>query len=142
LDYATKLCFESQSLRKEFVNYPKLASANKLFGDAKKIKGFDRTGTIFAPSITVKFVESLRNHIIHDGVLDEHPKAYEHYEKGEVVNRFVLIPDLNSGNFAKFKNRKAFYSEERKINEELPELVSLFFKSLHTTLLEIQKGLK
>ena len=129
LDYLAKLACEVERLPKDFKYYPKLASSNFLFGDRKKLKKLKLEkvkGTLFEPCEEVAEVELIRNLIIHDGLLDDMPKAYEVIEGGKAVERFVLMPDRKNGQFDRFKNRRRFYGSEDKINLRLTILVRGF----------------
>ena len=76
---AARLGFcEVERMPAEFNAYPKLASSNFLFGDRKKLKKLklDKlAGTLFEPCDEVAEVELVRNLLIHDGLLDDIPKA-------------------------------------------------------------------
>jgi len=129
LDYLAKLACEVEHLPTDFKKYPKLASSNFLFGDCKKLKRLklDKiAGTLFEPCDEVAEVELIRNLLIHDGLLDDMPKAYEVISGGKVVERFVLMPDRKDGQFERFKNRRRFYGREDKINLRLITLVRAF----------------
>jgi hypothetical protein len=127
LDYTTKLAFEMEHLRTDFSSYPRLASSNILFSDRKRIS-YDRgVATLFEPCELIAEVELYRNLIIHDGLLDDMPKAYKVIEHGQAVEKFILLPDRGpEGRLERFKNRNLFYSREDKINRRLPALVNAF----------------
>jgi hypothetical protein len=113
----------------DFKAYPKLASSNFLFGDHKKLKklALDKVaGTLFERCDEVAEVELIRNLLIHDGLLDDMPKAYEVIEGGKAVERFVLMPDRKGGQFERFKNRHRFYGREDRINLRFTTLVRGF----------------
>lgn len=126
LDYLTKVAREVENLRTDFDAYPRLASSNVLFGDKHKLRIGGQAGTLFEACDEVAEVERIRNLLIHDGLLDGTPKAYEVIRKGVAVERFVLMPDAGGGQFEKFKNRRLFYSREDKINLRLVGLVRVF----------------
>lgn len=129
LDYLAKLACEVERMPTAFTSYPKLASANFTFGDRKKLKqlkGAALDGTLFEPCEVVTEVELIRNLLIHDGLLDDMPKAYEVIENGTAIERFVLMPDRKDGRFERYKNRRRFYGGEDKINLRLIGLVRGF----------------
>ena len=100
LDHLAKLACEIKSIRTDFKSYPKLASSNFLFGDRKKLKKLARervAGTLFEACDEVIEVELIRNLLIHDGLLDDMPKAYEAIEGGKAIERYVLMPDRRDG---------------------------------------------
>jgi hypothetical protein len=129
LDYLAKLACEIERMPLTFKDYHKLTSSNFLFGDRKKLKKLtsDRMpGSLFEPCDEVSEVELIRNLLIHDGLLDDMPKAYEVVEGGKAIERFVLMPDRKNGQFERFKNRRRFYGGEDRINLRLPTLVRGF----------------
>lgn len=126
LDYVAKLACEVERMPSDFSRYPKLACSNFLFGDRKRLKLNKVAGTLFEPCDEVAEVELLRNLLIHDGLLDDMPKAYEVIEGGQAIERFVLMPDRKDGQFERFKNRHRFYGREDKINLRLMTLVRSF----------------
>ncbi|MGV2495827.1 hypothetical protein [Pelagerythrobacter aerophilus] len=126
LDYIAKLAREIDELRSDFKSYPRLASANFLFGHRKKLKIGALPDSLFEPCEDVTEVELVRNLLIHDGLLDDMPKAYEVIENGVAVERFILFPDRRDGKLERFKNRHRFYGGEDKINLRLAGLVKRF----------------
>lgn len=126
LDYLTKLAHEIERMPTEFSRYPRLASANVQFGRAKHSSLGDSPGTLFEPCDEVSEVELIRNLLIHDGLLDDMPKAYEVIVGGQAVERYVLMPDRKEGRFERFKNRHRFYGREDKVNLRLTTLVRGF----------------
>lgn len=140
LDYLAKLAYEAEKLRADFGTYPKLASTNVVFGDRKKLKINIAPDTLFEPCDAVAEVELVRNLLIHDGLLDDMPKAYEVIKDGVAVERFVLMPDRSGGQFERFKNRRRFYGREDKINLRLTGLVR-DFQSRQVKTLKVIRGL-
>lgn len=125
LDYITKLAYEIDRLCDDFKSYPKLVSAGKLFGDRNRL-GWPAGGTLFEASDVVAEVELIRNHVIHDGLLDDMPNAYKIVRGGVIVEKFLLMPDRIGGRFDRYKNRAFWYGREDKINLLLPELIDDF----------------
>jgi hypothetical protein len=135
LDYVTKLTIEIESLKTQFDSYPRLASKNSLYSDRKKISINNQSGTLFERCRLVTEVESVRNHLIHNGLLDDMPKAYRVISNGECVEKFILFPDQDEeGRFESFKNRNLFYGRENKINLRLPIITAEFQERLLATL--------
>lgn len=126
LDYLAKIARETENLRADFSIYPRLSSSNFLFGHRHKLRLIQRKGSLFEPCDEVAEVELIRNLLIHDGLLDDMPKAYEVIQGGLAVERFVLMPDSKDGQFDRFKNRRLFYSREDKVNLRLAGLVRAF----------------
>ncbi|MBY3537518.1 hypothetical protein HFN68_32250 [Rhizobium laguerreae] len=126
LDYTVKVAFEAEHLRHDFARYPKFSSSSLQFGDRKRVGFNGETGTLFETCEFMTSVETLRNHLIHDGLLDEMPKAYEEIKDGVAVEKFLLFPDMTDGRFDRFKNRNLFFGREDKINLRLPEFAAEF----------------
>jgi len=126
LDYTVKVAFEAEHLRQDFKRYPKLSSGNMQFGDRKRVSFDKAAGTLFESCEFMTTVETLRNHVIHDGLLDDMPKAYEHIRDGVAIEKFVLFPDMTNGRFDRFVNRNLFFGREDKINLRLPAIVAEF----------------
>lgn len=141
LDYVTKLAIEIENSKTQFDSYPRLASKNCLYSDRKKVSLNKRPDTLFESCPLITEVETVRNHLIHDGLLDDMPKVYRVISKGECVEKFLLFPDrCEEGRFDAFKNRCLFYGNEDKINLRLPYLVAEFQIRLLATLKLLLEG--
>jgi len=142
LDYTTKLAIEVENIKRSFDNYPRLASKNSLFSDRKKVSWNGKAGTVFEKCPFITEIETIRNHLIHDGLLDDLPKAYKVISNGVCVEKYILFPDRGKeGRFEAFKNRSLFYGQEDKINLRLPAVTSEFQVRLLKTLDLIKQGL-
>jgi len=127
LDYYTKLAYEIEKIKTSFEKYPKLASNNKLYSDKKKLKINESIGTLFEKDAFINGIESYRNELIHNSLLDDTPRIYEKYENYELVERYILLPDTDeNGRIEGYVNRKFFYSQEVKFNLILPDLLRTF----------------
>jgi hypothetical protein len=138
LDYTTKLVYEIEHLRADFTSYPKLSSSNIQFGDRRRTGWGEAPGTLFEAGEPVTEVELVRNLVIHDGLLDDMPKAYKVVKDGLAIEKFVLMPDRTGGRLDRYQNRNLFYSREDKINLRLPSLMADFQAKQLATL---QRGL-
>lgn len=141
LDYTVKLALEAEGLPKDFSKYPKMRSSNEQFGSRKKVSLNKLPGSLFEDCEFITWIETLRNHLIHDGLLDDMPKAYEQIENGGAVEKFLLFPDMTGGRFDRYGNRSLFFSREDKINLRLPEILKEFQERLKVTLEGILKQL-
>lgn len=142
LDYTVKVAFEAENLQQDFSRYPKLKSGRLQYGNRRQVSFDKEAATLFEPCEFMTTVETLRNHIIHDGLLDDMPKAYEHTKDGEVVEKFVLFPDMINGHFERFLNRNLFYGSDDKINLRLPTFVAEFQARQVATLDRVLKQLQ
>ncbi|MDE7547468.1 hypothetical protein PY793_05640 [Acetobacter fabarum] len=134
LDYVVKICFELDNIPNDFSKYNKMYSKNKLFGEKKRLSINNRKDTLFEDCDFIKTIETIRNHIIHDGIIDIRPKGYERYVSGVIVERFILFPDIKNGRFENYVNRKLFYGNEDKINLRLPSIIDEFNSRLLNTI--------
>lgn len=135
LDYTTKLVFEIEKIKTNFDSYPRLASKNTMYSHKKNTSLDNVSNTIFESCSFINEIEAIRNHVIHNGLLDDLPKAYKVIVQGNCVEKFILLPDRNeNGRFESYKNRNLFYSREYKINEKLPAIISEFQNRLVNTL--------
>ena len=142
LDYSTKLAFEAEHLRTDFSSYPRLASTDILFSDRKRVAIARVPGTLFEACEVVSQVELYRDHIIHDGLMDDVPKVYIVVESGKAVAKFILLPDMGAeGRLEKFKNRNLFYSRADRINLRLPALMAEFQQRQLATLARVRRSL-
>lgn len=142
LDYTVKVAMEAERLQSNFATYPKMLSATAQYGDRKRLRLNKESGTLFEDCTFLVTIETLRNHIIHNGLLDDMPKAYEEIKGGAVAEKYILMPDMTDGHFDKFRNRNLFYGREDKINQRLPTLVTEFFRRQEVTLLAIIEDLR
>ncbi len=142
LDYSVKLAVESESIKTDFSRYPKMRSLSAQFGHRRDVSFNGAAGTLFERCPFIDAVETLRNHVIHDGLLEEQPKLFERVDNGVVVERFVLFPDMTDGRFDRYGNRNLFYGGEDKINLRLPDFVLEFQARLEATLALIVEGLR
>lgn len=127
LDYSTKLALEIGSLKSDFSRYPRLSSTGRLYGDRGRVHFNHKKGTLFESCPDLVEIETVRNHIIHDGLLDDMPKVYKVISDGVCVEKYILFPDRSAeGRFESFRNRNLFYGREDKINLRLPDLISKF----------------
>lgn len=138
LDYLAKLAREVDAICEDFRSYPRLKSANFLFGDKRRLKVNERAGTVFEKCDLIDEIETVRNRLIHDGLLDDMPKAYEVISDGKVTERFVLMPDRTGRQFDSYRGRRLFYGREDKINLRLTGVVRDFHQRQAATLREIR----
>jgi len=134
LDYSVKLAIEAQNIKTDFARYTKMRSLSAQFGHRRDVGFNGAEGTLFEACAFIDTVETLRNHIVHDGLLEEQPKLFERVDKGVVVERFVLFPDMTNGRLDRYGNRSLFYGGEDKINLRLPDFLLEFQKRLEATL--------
>lgn len=129
LDMLCKIGYEFQNPQTDFTSYKKIKSSEILWGDRKKLHINGAKGTLFEERSLVRIIEALRNEVVHNGTWELNPKAYSRFEKGSIVERFMLFPDINQGHLATVKSRKHFFGQGTRVNDVLPNL-HLAFKTL------------
>ncbi|MBQ9968253.1 MAG: hypothetical protein IJO88_05980 [Oscillospiraceae bacterium] len=133
-DITTKIAYELENIRLCEGEYVKLASKGLLYGDRKKLK-MDKTGTIFESNRQLSIIENLRNELIHNAIWEMHPKVFFIKENGRLTERAIYMPDFNEeGHLVTFKNRKRFFADEKKVNEELPAIYLEVMRRIYKTL--------
>lgn len=136
LDFITKIAFEFENFPSNFNDYPKLKCANVIFGESKKLK-IALENTLFEKSVNTKLILSLRNEIVHNASFENIPKVYQIFKKGELIEKFILIPDSTGGFFHSHRNRKRFFDQDIKLNEILPNIVFDHWEMMMKTIKKI-----
>ena len=127
LDVICKISFEIQNKNEDFDSYRKIKSANKLWGNRKKLLINETKNTLFEPCDSIRMIESLRNEFVHNGTWELNPKIYVHFDNENIEEIFMLFPDMFEGRLANVKGRRHFFSDRIKVNEVLP-IIHLEFK--------------
>jgi hypothetical protein len=134
LDFVTKVAYEFENLIADFSKYPKLKSSNLLFGDNKKLSISGCEGSLFEASSNTDTIMTIRNEIVHNSSYDNMPKVYQVFSAGTLIEKYILLPDLQNGRLKTFKNRKRFFDNDVRLNDILPSLTIEFWKRLKITL--------
>jgi len=135
LDFISKTIYEIEHIVTDFKKYPKLKSSKILFGGANQTSLYNVPDTLLVPSNpTIKTIVNLRNELVHNASFENHPRVYIVIKEERVVEKFILLPDMEEGNIKSFRNRNRFFHDEVKLNEILPELIKDFWKKLKYTL--------
>lgn len=137
LDFTTKLCYEVENIQSDFTIYPKLKCKDILIGDAKRISFITTENTIFNRTENRRIIEYLRSEIVHNASIDSVPKVYTLIENKTIKEKFILLPDFNSGIIETLKNRKRFFKQENKLNVLLPKIIEDYYSRLYETLKEV-----
>lgn len=138
LDMLTKIEYEFENKYEVFDSFKKTKSANILWGHRKQLN-IEKENTVFGRSNTVKLIESLRNEVVHNGSLEQHPRVFIKYADNEIVERFILIPDYIDGVLVTTKSRKHFFSQENKVNDILPTIHFEYLNEILSTVKYLNK---
>lgn len=122
LDMFCKLAFEIESPSTDFSKYSKLKSANKIWGLRKDVSINGLKETVFEQCPLIEIIEALRNEVVHNGSWELNPRLFVVFKDAEIVERFMLFPDIEQGHLATVKNRRHFFSENNKVNDILPKM--------------------
>lgn len=138
LDLITKIVYQFEHIPTDFTSYPRLKS-NIQYGNFQQIKRVSFPGTVFDRShSTLKLIENLRHELIHNGYWEANPKIYFSFENGNLIEKWIFMPDELNGNLVAHHNRKRFFSQSAKINQKLPLIYADFFSRLLATILQIK----
>ncbi len=140
LDIICKICYEIQFRQKDFSIYRKTKSSDILWGSRKKLKINGMHNTLFEKCDFISMIEALRNELVHNGTWELNPKKYIRFENGQVLERFMLFPDMRQGHLSTAKNRKHFFSSGIKVNDILPRIHSEYKSRLLKTLKIMNKS--
>ena len=136
-DILTKITYELENPKECEDKYAKLSSSKILFGDKKRLK-IDSTYTIFEKNRSISIVENLRNELVHNATWEMNPKLFKVSYDGIVIERYILMPDFTEeGTLVTFKNRKRFFADEKKVNNELHLLYFDVLNRIEVTLLKM-----
>lgn len=113
--------------------------SEKLWGDKKRLRINNCSGTVFEDCETVRIIESLRNEAVHNGTWEFRPRVFLEFNKQQIVERYMLFPDFDEGRLSSVKNRKHFFSAETKVNDILVAIHDDFYTRLLATLRHISK---
>lgn len=137
-DILTKIAYELEHIKVCESTYEKLASRQILYGSKKKLK-MDTRGTVFESCRTTSIIENLRNELVHNAIWEMNPKVFIATNDGEVIERCIYLPDFTpEGTLVTFNNRKRFFADGKKVNEELPALYFDLMQRISTTLCKLK----
>lgn len=140
LDVLSKIVYETENTQMDFLQYPKLKSKDILFGDKKRLKIMNCSGSLFENIELTQIIESIRNEIIHNGSLEQHPKVFIVKKDETIVERYMLSPDISQGRLSSCKNRKRFFGNGTKVNTFLKDVHFDFMNRLLFTIERLNKN--
>lgn len=124
-DLIAKIAVEEHKFNTyNFASYSKMKSDNYTFGIKDINAALKENGMLFSSPLVVKKILTYRNEYIHNGPWDLRCSIYCTSIDGEPADVFMLSPDMDeNGNFITSGSRNKFYSQNNKINIDLPLLV-------------------
>lgn len=126
-DILTKIAIEQYEFDKyDWNNYKKMRCNGCLYNHS--IKNVDSTlkqdGMLFSAPLIVRKFETFRNKYVHEGPWDLRFSIYYTAVKGEPADVVMYSPDMDEfGNFIKSGSRNKFYSQNNRINFQLPDMI-------------------
>ena len=146
LDTMSKICYEFQfmdpDMRGDITEYKGLKSAGISFADRSKLSLNGAEGTLFEDCELIQMIQTIRNEMIHTGVLEFCPNVFLKRRKKVPIERYMLFPDMKQGHLDQCMNRNHFYSERVKINDTLPGIHKEFQARLFITADRLKKEYK
>lgn len=122
LDMLCKIGYEFQFPERDFPSYRKIKSSEILWGARKKLQINNTPHTLFEKCDLITLIESLRNEVVHNGTWGLNPKVFLRFERGSLIERYMLFPDISQGHLSTVKSRKHFFGNGIKVNEVLPKI--------------------
>ena len=136
-DILTKIAYELEHIKSCDHSYAKLASGKILYGDKKDL-AIDIAGSVFEKCRTTSIIENLRNELVHNATWEMNPKIFIIVDNGQIVGRYIFLPDFTAeGTLVTFKNRKRFFADGKKVNDELPVLYFDVLQRVYNTLTQM-----
>ena len=136
-DIIAKIAVELEKFSSyDFSTYPKMKSGGVLYDKNLAISPIlKQSGMLFSEPAIVHQIEILRNEYVHNGPWDRRANIYYPIDENlEPLPPFMMMPDMSvDGNFVTVKNRKKFYAQGTKLNEELIKIVNSAMSVLSTT---------
>lgn len=127
----------------DFGKYKEMKSETTLFNRRYQKNISDRlrtSGMLFDAPLVVKKIITFRDEYIHNGPWDLRCRIYCPWVDEEPVESFICAPDMDEhGNFVKSGSRNKFYSQNNRINFQLPGMMKETFKVLANTIDELSR---
>lgn len=97
-------------------------------------------GLLFSAPLNIKKILTFRNEYVHNGPWDLRCSLYYTSIDGDPADVIMFAPDMdNNGNFVTSGSRNKFYSQNNKINVQLPYMVSDIIDVLQRTIDKISE---
>lgn len=137
-DLLAKVATEQYQFPKyDFVTYKKMKSDNILYNytNNKIHPELKEEGLLFSAPLNIKKILTFRNEYVHNGPWDLNCCLYYTYINGVPADVIMFAPDMDdNGNFITSGSRNKFYSQNNKINIQLPYMVIDIIEILQRTI--------
>jgi hypothetical protein len=82
-----------------------------------------QNGLLFTDPEVVRKFETFRNEYVHNGPWDLRSSVYYTAVDGEPADVIIYSPDMVDGHFVTSGSRNKFYSQNNRINAQLPDMI-------------------
>lgn len=127
----------------DFGQYKSMKSDGVLFNRSyqKNVsESLRAAGMLFSAPLVVKKIITFRDEYVHNGPWDMRCNVYEPWVNGEPAEAFILSPDMDgNGRFITSGSRNKFYSQNNRINFQLPDMIKEASDVLANTIDELAK---
>ena len=82
-----------------------------------------QNGLLFTDPEVIRKFETFRNEYVHNGPWDLRSSVYYTAVNGEPADVIIYSPDMIDGHFVTSNSRNKFYSQNNRINEQLPNMI-------------------
>ena len=111
----------------DFTNYKDMQCKKEKAMYKPNIKNIDpslkQNGLLFTDPEVVRKFETFRNEYVHNGPWDLRCCIYYTAVNGEPADVIIYSPDMVDGHFVSSGSRNKFYSQNNRINEQLPDMI-------------------
>ena len=111
----------------DFTNYKDMHCKKEKAMYKPNIKNIDpslkQNGLLFTDPEVVRKFETFRNEYVHNGPWDLRSSVYYTAVDGEPADVIIYSPDMVDGHFVTSGSRNKFYSQNNRINAQLPDMI-------------------
>lgn len=111
----------------DFTNYKDMHCKKEKAMYNPNIRNIDpslkQNGLLFTDPEVIRKFETFRNEYVHNGPWDLRNSVYVTAVNGEPADVIIYSPDMIDGHFVTSNSRNKFYSQNNRINEQLPNMI-------------------
>ena len=111
----------------DFTNYKDMHCKKEKAIYKPNIKNIDpslkQNGLLFTDPEVVRKFETFRNEYVHNGPRDLRSSVYYTAVDGDPADVIIFSPDMVDGHFVTSGSRNKFYSQNNRINAQLPDMI-------------------
>ena len=111
----------------DFTKYKEMHCKKERAMYKPNIKNIDpslkQNGLLFTDPEVIRKFETFRNEYVYNGPWDLRSSVYYTAVNGEPADVIIYSPDMVDGHFVTSNSRNKFYSQNNRINEQLPDMI-------------------